>query len=157
MCCPNCCPAQIFISVLWKTQYIRLSYGLCSWLSFSLGPKHSCFKVFINFPLGPKHSCFKVRTQTFLLQGQDPNIPASRSLSIFLQDPNIPASRSLSIFLLDPNIPASRSLSICFKVNSKCKRLATVDQTNSKKLHLYPFKFISQPLIFSTEVSIFFD
>ena len=28
ICCPNCCPAQIFISVLWKSQYIRLSYGL---------------------------------------------------------------------------------------------------------------------------------
>ena len=28
-CCPNCCPAQIFSSLLWKTQYIRLSYGLC--------------------------------------------------------------------------------------------------------------------------------
>ena len=24
ICCPNCCPAQLFISVLWKTQYIRL-------------------------------------------------------------------------------------------------------------------------------------
>ena len=29
MCCPKFCPAQIFISVLWKTQYIRLPYGLC--------------------------------------------------------------------------------------------------------------------------------
>ena len=29
MCCPNVYPAQIFISVLWKSQYIRLSYGLC--------------------------------------------------------------------------------------------------------------------------------
>ena len=34
MYCPNCCPAQIFNSVLWKTQYIRLSYGLCLTVTF---------------------------------------------------------------------------------------------------------------------------
>ena len=33
ICCPNCCPAQIFSSVLWKTQYIRLCKGLwCQWV-----------------------------------------------------------------------------------------------------------------------------
>ena len=31
MCCPKFCPAQIFNSVLWKTQYICLSYGLWLW------------------------------------------------------------------------------------------------------------------------------
>ena len=29
MCCPTFCLAQIFISVLWKTQYIHNFKGLC--------------------------------------------------------------------------------------------------------------------------------
>ena len=33
ICCPKFCLAQIFISVLWKTVYIRLSHGLCSQVS----------------------------------------------------------------------------------------------------------------------------
>ena len=37
-------------------------------INFPLGSKHSCFKVFINFSLGPKHSCFKVFIN--MLQGQ---------------------------------------------------------------------------------------
>ena len=49
MRCPNCCPAQIFSSVLWKSQYIRLCKGLwlhAIYLDFNLSPDSFNWPVF---------------------------------------------------------------------------------------------------------------